>query len=269
MGKMLLGLVVGIALTTAVFVFVGSKSDEVSTGAELASPPVRDGATQTLIESSERERALNETEALRESLEQIASLKTQAQEAVPTLSEAQLRNLTADELDEMTKATAGGPQYGRFLGEGLRRERVERWGNAPPPDQPINLPPEFSWLDDNFDPFHEQLQRESVDPDWSYVTEAQIAAFLGEHPEITQKYGQPTVTCRTSGCQLSFVAYGVDESTLEIMGLATGQSVLHSIIEYPWADQFATPTNTLFNSHTDGNVTTILWHLVRKPEEEN
>jgi hypothetical protein len=274
MAKLLLGIAVGIASTTTAFVFFASESDEIATEVRtevpLASSPVRDGdeVIQTGEEISPRDEALAEIEALREALERVESLKAQAQEAIPDLTEEQLRNLTTDELDAMIAASAGGPKYGRMLGESVRRARVEMWSNAPPPTEPITLPPEFGWLETNYDGYHELLQREPVDPNWSYTTEAQIATFLGEHPEITQKYGQPQVTCRTSGCQLAFVAYGVDETFAQITGVGLGPPrMLSAVTDYPWADQFRSPTNTLFNTHTDGNVTTILWHLIKKPEE--
>lgn len=267
MWKLLVGLAAGSALTAAVFLLFYPQIDRefVATQNETSPQSPADVADEAFDEPVLQDTDLDVRDAGRDAQESTAI--TGAPRPIRDLTEEQRRNLSDDELEAMIEATAGTSQYGRMLGERLRRERLEKFGNAPPPTRPITLPPEFAWLKDNPDPFHEQLQREAIDPDWSFATEAQIATFLAENPEISSKYGQPTVTCRISGCELSFVAYGVDETVLQVMGLATGQSVFWAIMDYPWAGQFVNPQNTLFNSHTDGNVTTILWHLVRDEDD--
>ena len=177
------------------------------------------------------------------------------------LSADEVRSLTMEELQALYEGgELAAPLLGRVVSEIVRRQNIERWANEPPPTQPIVLPPEFGWLSEDLDPFHEKLQRESADPDWAALTEGQIATFLAENQEITEKYGQPTINCRETGCEVAFVAYGVDESAVRIMA----EGMFWSVNDQPWVDQFDNPAGYLFNVRNVGDSTTILWHLKKR-----
>lgn len=257
MGKLLLGLAAGIVLTSTVFFLFISESEDSPSMAETLRSPLVD-TTESRANGSPQSSTLADTEQANR-VEQPAETVA-ANNATLDLTEDQLRNLPLEEVQAIGDSVQDGTLRSRALNEILRRQRIARWGNEPPPTHPITLPPEFGWLAENPDHLHEQLQREPVDPDWAAVTEAQIATFLSEHSEIVQKYGQPIVHCRTSGCELAFVAYGIEESAFQIMS----DGKFFAVNEQPWADQFANSGATLFNAQTQGDATTILWHLIRE-----
>jgi hypothetical protein len=92
------------------------------------------------------------------------------------------------------------------------------------------------------DEWHELIQREPVDPVWSAATELQIQTYLAERPEITSKYGFPTVNCRTTRCEVAFVAYGIDDE------------------DRVASQQGLTPEFNVQVNRQNG-VATILWHF--------
>ena len=265
MGKILLGLAAGIALTSLAFLVLDGEAGKDPSRAEEIAPlrSLPDGATQVVAESNPQTSARDDAEQPNQVEGSAASAAANSQ--TRDLTSDQLRNLTLEELQALGKAEFSRVTAENYLlamgiqGELLRRQNIEEWSKEPPPTQPIMLPSEFAWLTENPDSAHERLQREAIDPDWSFATEAQIVTFLAEHPEIRQKYGQPTVTCRTSGCELAFVAYGVNETVFQIME----GGMFHSVNDQPWADQFWNPGDNWFNAHTEGDVTTILWHLIK------
>lgn len=120
-----------------------------------------------------------------------------------------LRDLTREQLEAMV---SDGKRSVELAEEELeRRQRIERWANAPPVTFPIVLAPEFGWLADDPRDFHEGLQREPIDPAWSPRVEALLQSFFARR-EITERYGPPTINCRRTGCEIAFVAYGIDNS---------------------------------------------------------
>jgi hypothetical protein len=153
-----------------------------------------------------------------------------------------------------------------------RRQRIDRWADAPPPTAPIWLPREFSWLAEDPSNAHELLQRQSVDPTWSLVAEAQLYNYFAERPEITTRFGIPTIACRVTGCEIAFVSSSVDSETFQTEQAPNAQFATmmefaganSELFEQPWADQFERGTNGVPSAmHTEGGVTTVLWHVWR------
>ena len=262
MGKVFLGLVSGIVLTSAAFLVLNSESGSDSSSiADTSSVRPSTPQDQPQITASDVPENAGSV--------QVTDSSTNTDIPLPELTENYLRSLTPEELQSLVERAederpANQQQYLAVIGEKFRRETIERWSNEPPPTQPISLPSEFSYLSlsDRPDHDHEQLQREPIDPVWSAVTEGQIATFLSEHPEITQKYGHPTVNCRTTGCELAFVSYGLEEPAFQMFF----GGAFKSVSEEPWSEQFDNSWDNLFDVRKEGDVTTILWHLWQKSE---
>ena len=155
---------------------------------------------------------------------------------------------------------------------------IAEWSNAPPPDRPILLPPEFDHLSQSPDIWHELIQREPIDPAWSAATELQISTYLANRPEITGRYGFPIINCRATRCEAAFLSYGLEDQsraaaqqglTPEFLIALNFRNQNAEVYEQAWAEQFGyVPNrdesdprilNVQVNSQND--VTTILWHF--------
>lgn len=142
----------------------------------------------------------------------------------------------------------------------------------PPPDQPIYLSPEFDWLAKDPQKFrsHDSVQREPYDVDWAPAMEARLAGFLRENPEITQTYGYPTsIVCRTSQCELLFVAYDLEKKLndeyIEYSLLSHFHKSISGFFEKSEFEQFRLRTSRdaiFFLHHSENGVTGIAWWLV-------
>lgn len=179
---------------------------------------------------------------------------------------------------------ANDSESGEIKGSGDTRSADGRSPQPPPPEQPIPLPPEFEWL--ATDPAHDLVQREPHDVNWAPAIEARFSRFLSENPELVQTYGYPrSIVCRTSMCELLFVAYGL-ETTLngeQLEGQALGhvvlrdfhQSILNSeFFERTEFEEFRIPipvgSGSLITAsqHTENGVTSIAW-LLRSEDRVN
>jgi len=158
----------------------------------------------------------------------------------------------------------------------LRRERIASWDAAPPPDQPILLPPEFNrHLEHaNVRRDHENLQREPVDQAWALPMEGNLRTFITGQSEFLGKYGYPTITCRTSRCEVTFVAYGLDtaaraaelgnpDMSPEIVLLSDFSYVTRSLGEEPWVTDQLLPATVGPSIRTQDGITTVIWNLWR------
>ena len=87
---------------------------------------------------------------------------------------------------------------------------------AEPIRNPLYLPPEFDWLSDRLRFEHEALQREFRDETWATPAEARLQSYFRGRPEIIETYGAPTVSCGTTRCEVTFVAYAVDQDKSSI-----------------------------------------------------
>lgn len=147
-----------------------------------------------------------------------------------------------------------------------RRESVANWADARPPDTPIELLPEFSYLSEFPDGQHELLQREPVDSSWSPQMEARLQGFFASRPEITATFGFPTINCRTSACEIAFVAYGVDDTRRDggfDEPLAAGEFRRQAVMELdeqPWADRLSVQSTSY---RFQAGAATFLWYLRR------
>jgi hypothetical protein len=156
--------------------------------------------------------------------------------------------------------------------ERLRRSLIASRADRPSSVPPIELPPEFNYLlTEDPSRIHEQIQREPVDPLWSYQMEANLRSFYSSHPQIAGKYGFPTINCRTDWCELAFVAYGMNRSREPSEQGAPPMRLISEFLsentelsEQPWGDQL---NSERFPSvRTEPGGTLFLWHLSRKAD---
>jgi len=201
-GKALLAFAAGVALTVLAFVFLDDADQGSSTEPSLNETSV---STSPFIPESAAEVEVSDGPA------DAVSPSTQAQNVRLTNDQpGSLRDLTREQLEAMV---IDGKRSADLAEKELeRRQRSERWANEPPATFPFVLPPEFGWLADDPLDYHEGLQREPIDPAWSPMVEAQLRSYFAERREITERYGNPTINCRRSGCEIAFVAYGIDNS---------------------------------------------------------
>ena len=156
-----------------------------------------------------------------------------------------------------------------------RREKIDTWARERPPELPIQLPPEMSQhlqIPSVID-LHERLQRQPVDPEWSIAMEANLRSYFAS-AELLGTYGTPTINCRTTACEVAFVAYGLEAKAQAAQRNAANGSTLSLILEsefrdatsdfreQPWASQFI-PTAPTGSFRSQNGTTTILWHLYR------
>lgn len=140
-----------------------------------------------------------------------------------------------------------------------------------PPALPITLPPQFDYLQEDTMPWHESLQRQPVDPNWSAQAETELNAYIAANPEITDKYGIPTIHCRMTGCLAAFVSF--DPALAEAGGLLGASLIFREdnqeFFEGSWAQQFSDQVGVVSDSHRVGGVTTIYWMLARDEQQTN
>lgn len=155
-----------------------------------------------------------------------------------------------------------------------RRRELAEWANSPP-EEPIYLPPEFNQLmeDSLVLRHHEELQREPVDQAWSKPTESSFQNFFDSRPEIIDTYGTPTITCRTSGCEVALLAYGVDTATIarehQLPDSAPAEVVYEDFSaaisgwsDQPWTRDFSMVLPPFIR--VENGATTIYWLMKRK-----
>lgn len=156
-----------------------------------------------------------------------------------------VRDLTLEQLLAERDAATSLQGGMLFEWERRRRERVEKWASVPPPSNPIFLPPELYWVADEALDSFESMQREPDDPNWSSVTETQFATFFASNPDLLATYGTPAVDCRTSGCTIAVVAYGVPEFSASGNGETLQvdeefKSAISGLLDQEWIEQLNT-----------------------------
>ena len=256
-----LGFIAGVVLTSLAFILFDDTAETANTGrvAQADSPAYRNlraDSPEIAAREIDSDQSAPELEA------DVTSLVIEVAEP-PTLEE--LKSRQAETFEAYNDAVT---EYRKALA-------IDRWGSAPPPAQPIPLPSEFDYLAQSPSEYHELIQREPLDPIWSANTEAQIHNYFADRPEITAKYGLPTVTCRSTRCEVAFVAYGVDDTDRAAQGglapeFVTGLAFRNDnadVHSEPWAEQFGyvpdaeNPRILIAELNTQDGVTTILWHL--------
>jgi hypothetical protein len=157
-----------------------------------------------------------------------------------------------------------------------RRRRVALWAAETPPSIPIVLPDEFAWLSEVPVETHEILQREEYDASWAPVSENQFAEFFALQPVITEEFGFPVITCRSTMCEMAF-AFNDVEQELDQFG-SPGAAIqarfldaTSSVSEQRWSDSLELENVGTQNVHVANRfgTTTLLWFIERKkPEDE-
>jgi len=262
MAKTFLGFIAGVVLTSLAFVLTdqGAESTRSENGVSVL-PQVSDVPIPLPGES----RLPDPTPIDAEPSPEPAVAVDLEQDSIESIE-----SLRASQADAYRAYALASEEYRQALAS-------ERWSAAEAPSQPIYLPPEFNYLAERPSEFHEQTQREDIDPVWSATTEAQIQDYFTRRPELTQKYGHPIINCRTTKCELAFVSYGLDESIREgsmwegiPIDFATElrfRNENSEIYNQPWAEQFGFIADgedgALISIEVDvvDEITTILWHL--------
>src|SRR5690606_41008443 len=96
---------------------------------------------------------------------------------------------------------------------------------------------------------HTMIERESVDAAWASTMEQGWTRYLLQKREIVELGGRPTVTCRSTICEIQLVAYGGKDLDWSKIVLSSGLS------EQPWAKGIA-PLGVLLGE--DNGVTSVL-----------
>jgi len=249
MSKILLGVVLGIALATVAFVVLGP-----SLRSGGGSPVGESPAGGTRDASSEQAASLSAVDA---SVAEPVAVES----GVPASADLDERSSEADRAGNTDALT----------------DALAELAALPPPTLPIVLPREFSYLTEIPNFYHERLQREMPDPNWFAQTEADLRTYFAAHPEITNKYGFPTISCRTSGCAVAFVAYGLEYPA--VTGAGTDGPSFAAVMAFRRDNQafFDGPLGPRFNgelgvvsdSRVEGDVTTIYWILPRGDRQTN
>ena len=283
MGKAFVGFLVGVALTSGVFALILGTSGPLSPeGMRSESPSPARGSIETGADASSSlitaeevrgsESFAGESAVLDRSPDYIEIARGLTVEELSDL----LRNLTLDEVEELRSRGREGRRVMTLAEAEIdRRRNVEELANTEPPTFPITLPPEFNaWLAENPSSMHEDLQREPIDPAWSPQAEGELYDYFADHPDVLATYGSPTINCRTTGCEIAFVAYGIDNSerarapnafTADGYTSTDFARANTSFFERPWAAEQIELSSPSVNTR-DG-ATTILWHLYRRTRE--
>lgn len=98
--------------------------------------------------------------------------------------------------------------------------------------------------------------------------EAELQRFVYDRPEILAAMGSPTITCRSTRCEVTFINYAVDERSLEAARRLRGD---YSTSDLPnafragagYAASPGTPGNFWIGEHLEDGVATIFWSLPR------
>lgn len=188
MGKILLGIIIGAAAASAVFVSLDLRKP-------AASPATAVVSVQSVgVEASNASDLSVPIEATDPSIEDFAEI-----EAISP---------SARNVDERLAAQMQ-------LVDGAQAELIELYksnvvAELGPVVTPYPLSPEFDWLGVNL--FHERMQRETIDPLWAGSTEAQLWDYIGSQPHIAERYGTPTIRCHSVRCELTWMSFDSSET---------------------------------------------------------
>jgi len=127
----------------------------------------------------------------------------------------------------------------------------------------IPLPAEFDWLQSdapNAYYFRERLQREGYDASWADQAGAGILKLVYDRPEIVQDYGQPTITCRATLCEVTFLAYGVarDETAVRSDAMSLFDAAVEDL-----PGTFDCALQCELEVSVQGGIATIFWGVTR------
>ena len=277
MGKLLLAFAAGVVVASFAFVFFGAQSQRVESSSAFVRDAILDAPSieaTTVADESPRARsseAVSDSTEVPESLARCA-LGDWMEETAPDFLSA----CTDDDLQsierrarEIVESMGEMERVLTLVRDELgRRETIAFWAAAPP-DVPIILPSEFNYLSESPHHFHEVLQRDAIDANWSPQMETQLRSFFASRPEITNKFGFPTINCRTSGCEIAFASYTLTPEQGPLVDFEFPDAVL-GVYDQPWATQLrrsheeANLANAnVFPGFQDDGPQTILWYVWR------
>lgn len=232
MGKVVIGVVLGLVLAGAIFLLFDpeSRQEPVADSTRVAT----DSVTETRGLSPEAVTTDQESSALEPEQPVVADAPPQAEQGAPTNEE---ESVFPAEDDPVVLPIPG-------------------------PSAALNLPSAVNPLEgDGVAPPRKEIEREPIDPLWAPTTEAQFYSFYSERPEIYEEYGTPTVYCRTTLCEIQVVT-SRDSSGNWLNANAP-------LFDQDWASQFGEePMGYGFSFSTEGDVVTILqWVKRGEPQQ--
>ena len=129
---------------------------------------------------------------------------------------------------------------------------------------PLSLSSDFDWVLD--EPtgklLHGLIQREDRDAIWAPQMEAELQQFLYSQTEVIGGFGAPTITCRSTRCEVTLINNAADEE----LG-AVAERLRDEFRWHETYDRFAfTPGSFWVGERYEDGVATIFWSLPRKPE---
>lgn len=129
----------------------------------------------------------------------------------------------------------------------------------------IPLPSEFDWLSTRgglLHSLHERIQREYRDDTWATPAETRLQSYVYERPEILKRYGYPTITCRTTLCEITFVGYGINDSADIVQ-----QNLVLEMFRAPMDGLLSTePGSRIWNTNSHNGITTIMLSFKRSED---
>jgi hypothetical protein len=259
MGKVLLGFVIGVALTCFIFLYPSHEAERTESVAIEAAPPdptahiPRETGDPGSSESPETSEA--QPEATRRA---VTAEELLASVGEPGTEEAELRR----QLEELQDAY----YTARFALE-------ERWAEAIFAAEPVILPsplrPEFDWIPENLNGnfFHQRFERESIDQMWARTAESAIRGFVSEQTEFIQKYGYPVVECRTTRCVAQFIGYGIREDvSIASDEFNSAMADFYRRLGAEFSCQQGPGEYCTTQMNNEDGVTTIYWGIKRNEE---
>jgi hypothetical protein len=128
--------------------------------------------------------------------------------------------------------------------------------------EPVRTPPEFDlvseeqvyWHHDSWRAWHQRLEREPRDSDWSFATEAALNAAFSARPEIG-RYGTPVVHCRSRTCQVQMLAYGANDVDVAEWSSRFGSVYREVADEFEMGD---------FSVAREAGLTTMVLHIQKR-----
>jgi len=254
--KFLMGFVAGVLLTGLATLIYVSGLELPGESAELAtrsaSTVVPDPDSPPALERASQGDSTATPERVNVALpSEVAAASTDGDESAEAALRAQLETAQA-RMEEARSA---------YLGVSAELARLERGSVLSEPIRnPLFLAPEFDWLPDQLRFEHEALQREFRDETWARPAEAQLQSYFRGRPEVFETFGAPTVNCGTTRCEVTFVAYGVDQDRSSVY-----RTLIADLQAEPDVVPMVAPSVWDANLREDG-VTTIFWAFDRKDE---
>jgi len=259
MGRTLFGFLIGVALTSSIFLFLLREAERTEAVA---------------VESARVERTADISR-------EISDLGTrESTKPSDVESEGNRRAVTAEDLlASLDEQGTGAAELQRQIEElqraylEARFELEERWAEEVLAADPVILPsplrPEFAWISENLNGnfFQQRFERESIDQTWAPTAESEILKFVSEHTEFTQKYGYPVVECRTTRCVAKFIGYGIREDVAVASDeFRTAMADFYRRLGAQFSCEQGPGEYCTTQMNNEDGVTTIYWGIKRNEE---